>query len=208
MVNCLLFVNQDKKVEVSETKEKKTVQVSTRGSEEPREKSVEEKQDKKEEQTKKENKVKTNKKKSTNKKTKTSQNLQKKQTKISQKLHCFPTKSHRISSRFGKRSRGDFHTGIDLCGANGDNIYAYKSGKVIKVQYSKVSYGNMILIKHSNGLTTRYAHLNDIKVKLNQTVKMGELIGHMGSTGNSTGNHLHFEVIIGGEPVNPYNYIF
>lgn len=194
MVNCLLFVNQDKKVEVSETKEKKIVQVSTRGSEESREKPVEEKQ------TKKENKVKKNKPKKTKSK--------KKQVKVSQNSYCFPTKSHKISSRFGKRSRGDFHTGIDLCGANGDNIYAYKSGKVIRVQYSKVSYGNMILIKHSNGLTTRYAHLNDIKVKLNQTVKMGELIGHMGSTGNSTGNHLHFEVIIGGKPVNPYNYIF
>lgn len=121
---------------------------------------------------------------------------------------CFPTNSHNISSTFGHRSRGDFHTGIDLCGKKGDNIYAYKSGTVIKTQYSNRSYGNMILLQHSDGTQTRYAHLSSIAVSGGQYVNCGQIIGAMGSTGNSTGNHLHFEVIINGKPINPYSYIF
>lgn len=121
---------------------------------------------------------------------------------------CFPTISHKVSSTFGKRSRGDYHTGIDLCGKYGDDIYAYKSGKVIKVQYSNVSYGNMVLIEHNDGTKTRYAHMSSIIVSNGQYVDCGQKIGYMGSTGNSTGNHLHFEIIINNKAVNPYNYIF
>lgn len=121
---------------------------------------------------------------------------------------CFPTKSHKVSSTYGKRSRGDFHTGIDLSGNYGDNIYAYKSGKIIKIQHSNVSYGNMVLIQHNDGMQTRYAHMSSINVKNGQSVSYGQIIGHVGSTGNSTGNHLHFEIIINGKTVNPYNYIF
>lgn len=123
-------------------------------------------------------------------------------------ITCFPTKSHRVSSTFGNRSRGDFHTGIDLSGNYGDNIFAYKSGTVIKTQYSNVSYGNMILIQHSDGTQTRYAHLSSILVSNGQYVSCGQIIGHMGSTGNSTGNHLHFEIIKNGKAINPYSYIF
>lgn len=121
---------------------------------------------------------------------------------------CFPTKSHKVSSTFGKRSRGDYHTGIDLCGNYGDNIYAYKSGKIIKVQHSNVSYGNMVLIEHKDGTKSRYAHMSSIIVSNGQYVECGQKIGYMGSTGNSTGNHLHFEIIINNKAVNPYNYIF
>ncbi len=120
----------------------------------------------------------------------------------------FPTNSHNVSSSYGYRSRGDFHTGIDLCGNKGDNIYAYKSGTVIKTQYSNRSYGNMILLKHSDGTQTRYAHLSSIVVSNGQYVNCGQIIGYMGSTGNSTGNHLHFEIIVNGNTINPYNYIF
>lgn len=121
----------------------------------------------------------------------------------------FPTISHRVTSTYGyRKSRGDFHSGIDLAGNYGDNIYAYKSGKVIKVQYSNVSYGNMVLIQHDDGSQSRYAHMSSIAVKLNQYVECGATIGYMGSTGNSTGNHLHFEIIINGKTVNPYSYIF
>ena len=120
----------------------------------------------------------------------------------------FPTNSHNVSSSYGYRSRGDFHTGIDLCGNKGDNIYAYKSGTVIKTQYSNRSYGNMILLKHSDGTQTRYAHLSSIVVSNGQYVNCGQVIGYMGSTGNSTGNHLHFEIIVNGNTINPYNYIF
>lgn len=121
----------------------------------------------------------------------------------------FPTVSHSISSYYGyRKSRGDFHSGIDLQGHYGDNIYAYKSGVVSKVQYSNRSYGNMVLITHSDGTQTRYAHMSSISVSNGQSVSGGQIIGHVGSTGNSTGNHLHFEVIINGKTVNPYNYIF
>lgn len=123
-------------------------------------------------------------------------------------ITCFPTISHKVSSTFGKRSRGDYHTGIDLCGKYGDDIYAYKSGKVIKAQYSNVSYGNMVLIEHNDGTKTRYAHMSSIIVSNGQYVDCGQKIGYMGSTGNSTGNHLHFEIIINNKAVNPYNYIF
>lgn len=120
----------------------------------------------------------------------------------------FPTISHNISSSYGYRSRGDFHTGIDLAGNYGDSVYAYKAGTVEKTQYSNVSYGNMVLIRHSDGTKTRYAHLSSILVSQGQSVSCGETIGKVGSTGNSTGNHLHFEIIINGNTVNPYNYIF
>lgn len=129
--------------------------------------------------------------------------------KYKKKVTCFPTISHRVTSTYGNRAtRNDFHSGIDLAGNYGDNIYAYKSGKVIKVQYSNVSYGNMVLIEHDNGMKTRYAHMSSIIVKNGQNINCGETIGYMGSTGNSTGNHLHFEVIINDKTVNPYNYIF
>ena len=122
---------------------------------------------------------------------------------------CFPTISTNVSSTYGARpSRRDFHSGIDIAGNYGDNIYAYKSGKVIKVQYSNVSYGNMVLIEHDNGMKTRYAHMSSIIVTNGQYVLCGDTIGYMGSTGNSTGNHLHFEIILNGKTVNPYNYIF
>lgn len=120
---------------------------------------------------------------------------------------CYPTVSKTISSNYGGRS-GSFHTGIDISGNYGDNIYAYKSGTVVKTQYSNRSYGNMVLITHNDGSQTRYAHMSSISVNNGQAVSCGQIIGHVGSTGNSTGNHLHFEVIINGSTVNPYNYIF
>lgn len=123
-------------------------------------------------------------------------------------LTCYPTISHYISSKYGNRSRGDFHTGIDLAGKYGDKIFSYKKGTVIFVQYSNKSYGNMVLIEHSNGMKTRYAHMSSIAVKKGDKLDCGDLVGYMGSTGNSTGNHLHFEIIINEKTVNPYNYIF
>ena len=103
---------------------------------------------------------------------------------------------------------GDFHTGIDLAGNYGDKIFAYKKGTIVYVQYSNKSYGNMVLIEHDNGLKTRYAHMSSISVEKGDIVECGDVIGRVGSTGNSTGNHLHFEIIIDNKTVNPYNYIF
>lgn len=120
---------------------------------------------------------------------------------------CFPGVSKTINCPYGYRSSG-FHTGIDLGGSYGDNVYAYKSGTIIKVQHSNSSYGNMILIEHGNGMQSRYAHLSSTNVNVGDKVNAGSIIGFEGSTGNSTGVHLHFEIIINGNTVNPYNYIF
>lgn len=119
---------------------------------------------------------------------------------------CYPTKSKYISSKYGNRSLG-WHRGIDIAGKYKDPIYAYKDGKVIEAKNSG-SYGNMVLIQHSDGMKTRYAHMSKILVKVGQNVSCGQQIGLMGSTGRSTGTHLHFEVIINNKNVNPYGYIF
>ena len=118
----------------------------------------------------------------------------------------YPTVSTYISSYYGNRSMG-WHSGIDIAGSYADPIYAYKNGEVISACYSG-GYGNMILVQHEDGTETRYAHLSSILVSVGEYVYGGEKIGLMGSTGNSTGNHLHFEMIINNETVNPYNYIF
>ena len=125
----------------------------------------------------------------------------------------YPTISHRISSLYGGRKTptagaSSFHKGIDISGNYGDNVYAYKYGKVISSGYNSGGYGNMILIKHEDGSSTRYAHLSSVLVSVGDTVYGGQTIGRVGSTGISTGNHLHFEVLINGSNVNPYNYIF
>lgn len=125
----------------------------------------------------------------------------------------YPTISHRISSLYGGRKSptvgaSSFHKGIDISGSYGDNVYAYKYGKVISSGYNSGGYGNMILIKHEDGSSTRYAHLSSVLVSVGDIVYGGQTIGRVGSTGISTGNHLHFEVLINGSNVNPYNYIF
>ena len=125
----------------------------------------------------------------------------------------YPTISHRISSLYGGRKSptagaSSFHKGIDISGSYGDNVYAYKYGKVISSGYNSGGYGNMILIKHEDGSSTRYAHLSSVLVSVGDIVYGGQMIGRIGSTGISTGNHLHFEVLINGSNVNPYNYIF
>lgn len=125
----------------------------------------------------------------------------------------YPTISHRISSLYGGRKSptagaSSFHKGIDISGNYGDNVYAYKYGKVISSGYNSGGYGNMILIKHEDGSSTRYAHLSSVLVSVGDIVYGGQTIGRVGSTGISTGNHLHFEVLINGSNVNPYNYIF
>lgn len=112
-----------------------------------------------------------------------------------------------ISSRFGARSRG-MHTGLDICGPTGTPINAAASGTVSYVNYSNVSYGNCIKISHGNGVETLYAHLNNIYVTEGQYVSAGELIGTMGSTGNSTGPHLHLEIRSSGSALNPEYYIY
>lgn len=100
-----------------------------------------------------------------------------------------------------------FHPGVDL-GANvGDPIKPMKSGSVIEAGYTNDGYGNTILIDHGLGMTTRYAHLSKINVKVGEKVTTDAIIGSVGITGHTTGPHLHFEVRIYGVPQNPLNYI-
>ena len=133
--------------------------------------------------------------------------------KINNNKTFYPTISKNISSSFGYRispTKGYYamHKGIDISGNYGDNVFSYKSGIIEYASWNNGGYGNMILIKHLDGTESRYAHLSSILVSVGQNINGGELLGKIGSTGSSTGNHLHFEIIINGINVNPYNYIF
>jgi murein DD-endopeptidase MepM/ murein hydrolase activator NlpD len=111
----------------------------------------------------------------------------------------------RINSPFGYRSRG-YHGGLDLQADTGDPIYSAGAGKVISVGFF-ADYGNQVTIDHGDGLSTMYAHLSQINVSVGQEVGVQELVGLAGTTGRTTGPHLHFEVRINGAPVNPVDYL-
>ena len=119
--------------------------------------------------------------------------------------------SGRFTSPFGYRihpiSRTRrMHTGIDIANSSGTNIAASQNGKVIFTGYQG-SYGKLIVIRHANGMETAYAHLSRISVSVGDTVTQGQSIGKMGSTGGSTGSHLHFEIRKNGTAVNPMSYL-
>jgi murein DD-endopeptidase MepM/ murein hydrolase activator NlpD len=105
-----------------------------------------------------------------------------------------------ISQYFGR------HTGIDIAGSIGSPVQAADNGTVTSAGWDG-GYGRCIVINHGNGLSTRYAHLSKISVSPGESVSRGQTIGARGSTGNSTGPHLHFEVMSGGSFVNPLNYL-
>lgn len=122
-----------------------------------------------------------------------------------------PISGGHISSGFGGRSspggRGSTnHQGIDYAIPTGSSVYASSGGTVSAAGWSG-GYGYMVLITHPDGSKTRYAHLSKILVSTGQTVSQGEKIALSGSTGISTGPHLHFEIILNGNPVNPLNYL-
>ncbi|HHY81601.1 MAG TPA: peptidoglycan DD-metalloendopeptidase family protein [Clostridiales bacterium] len=110
-----------------------------------------------------------------------------------------------ITSRFGTRW-GRLHKGIDIANKKGTPIYAAESGKVIFSGWQG-GYGNLVQIDHGGGMVTFYAHMSKRAVSVGATVSRGQLIGYVGSTGNSTGPHLHFEVRINDSPKNPLNYL-
>lgn len=113
-----------------------------------------------------------------------------------------------ITLRFGVRDglHSSYHTGIDIANSRGTAIYSADAGKVTFAGW-KGSYGYLIIIDHENGYQTYYAHCSKLYVSRGDRVYKGQNIAAMGSTGNSTGNHLHFEIRVNGNPVNPTKYV-
>jgi len=117
----------------------------------------------------------------------------------------------RITSEYGMRyhpilKQNKLHTGMDIGAPQGAKVVAADDGKVITVTYNS-AYGNMIIIDHGGGISTLYAHLSRFATTQGAMVKKGQTIGYVGSTGWSTGPHLHFEVRKNGTPVNPKSYL-
>ena len=112
-----------------------------------------------------------------------------------------------ITSRFGQRSSGN-HTGLDVAAPTGTTIVAAESGTVTLSGNYGNGYGNYIIIDHGNNVKTLYAHCYSLYVSEGQYVSQGEAIGTVGSTGNSTGPHLHLEIIVNGARYNPEYYLY
>jgi len=122
-----------------------------------------------------------------------------------------PLEGARLSSGYGMRThpvlggrRG--HKGIDLAGATGTPIYATADGIVSRADWFS-SYGLYVSLEHGGSMQTRYGHMSRLNVAAGQRVRKGEIIGYVGSTGRSTGPHLHYEVRVNGEAVNPVPYL-
>jgi murein DD-endopeptidase MepM/ murein hydrolase activator NlpD len=119
----------------------------------------------------------------------------------------------RIASGFGFRNDPftkvrKMHNGMDFSAPPGTPIFATGDGEVTDADNSRSGYGKLIIIKHGFGYETYYAHLDDYKVRVGQKVKRGDIIGTCGNTGRSQGPHLHYEVRINDEPVNPINFFY
>ena len=119
---------------------------------------------------------------------------------------------YNLSSLFGSRKhpitgKANNHTGIDIPASSGTSILAAKSGVVTTSTYNN-SYGNYVVVSHSDGTSTLYAHMVRRNCSKGDTVSQGQVIGYVGTTGSSTGNHLHFEVRVNGSRVDPINYLY
>jgi hypothetical protein len=118
-----------------------------------------------------------------------------------------------ITGRYGYRvhpvtkRRESFHKGLDIAAKEGTPVKASAEGVVVKAEYSRSGYGNLVIIEHEKELTTYYGHLSEIRVKSGQHVSRAEVIGTVGSTGNATGPHLHFEVRRGGTAYDPESFL-
>ena len=123
-----------------------------------------------------------------------------------------PVWSYWVSSKFGHRSdpfnkRPAGHKGIDLASRTGNKIKTMAKGKVTRVKYSNKGYGNLVEIDHGNGFLTKYAHLHKIYVKEGDYLTVDDTVGEVGSTGRSTGPHLHYEILYRGHPVDPMPFM-
>lgn len=120
----------------------------------------------------------------------------------------WPLSGFRITTYFGQRGAFQrYHTGIDLAAPYGTPIVAAKAGQVEVAGWSSVGYGFHVVLDHGGGVETLYAHMSRIAVRAGQWVEAGQVIGYVGSTGWSTGPHLHFEVRVGGVARNPLAYL-
>lgn len=128
-------------------------------------------------------------------------------TEVPTGMFIWPTTGYTVSSKWGYRihpifGTQKFHAGIDIAVSSGEPIYAAASGTVVTAVYSS-SYGNYVMIDHGNGYYTLYAHMTQYIVTNGQSVSQGEVIGYVGSTGWSTGPHLHYEVRVNGSTIDP-----
>ena len=122
-----------------------------------------------------------------------------------------PMDTYRVTSRFGDRpdpfeKNTRFHRGLDIAGPLNSKVKATASG-IITYAGEKRGYGNYVKIRHNNSITTEYAHLKSIAVKVGDTVKRGDLLGLQGNTGRSTGTHLHYEIRVDNEVKDPHDFI-
>lgn len=117
----------------------------------------------------------------------------------------WPTNKHYLSGY--DYSPETNHYGIDIAGNEGEGVYASDAGVIVYAGWNDWGYGNMIIIDHGNGFQTLYAHLSALNVVCGQSVGQGDVIGAIGSTGRSSGPHLHFEIIYSTGKVNPWNYL-
>lgn len=126
-------------------------------------------------------------------------------------LANMPVRTGYMSSNYGYRAdpftgRATFHGGIDFAGPTGTHVYAVAPG-IVTWAGDKAGYGNMVEISHGDGVSTRYAHASRLNVRVGDLVGKDHLVAFMGSTGRSTGSHLHYEVLRDGKQVNPATYI-
>jgi murein DD-endopeptidase MepM/ murein hydrolase activator NlpD len=126
-------------------------------------------------------------------------------------LTPLPKAKSKITSPFGMRMHPTLHrlikhNGVDFGSGRNAEVYASANGKVVLAEYNR-SFGNYIIVEHKDGTSSLYAHLESIATSKGRAVKKGDLIGHTGSTGRSSGPHLHYEVRVSGIPVNPEGYL-
>ena len=116
-----------------------------------------------------------------------------------------------LTSSFGSRKdpltgAADFHSGLDISASRGTAVHATADGTVELVGFSG-NYGNCVEVSHGYGIATRYGHLSSFAVRMGQTVRRGDVIGYVGATGRTTGPHLHYEILMNGQPINPRKFL-
>jgi murein DD-endopeptidase MepM/ murein hydrolase activator NlpD len=123
----------------------------------------------------------------------------------------WPLSSGWLTSNYGSRKdpitgEGDFHAGLDISADRGTAVHATADGTVQLASYNG-NYGNCIEVAHGYGIATRFGHLSGYAVRAGQKIKRGDVIGYVGSTGRTTGPHLHYEILLNGQPINPLKFL-